>query len=84
MVVLKTVGNYQITFLLIKNKMQNLFHETYNAMIPEPQQINLFVLNDPFLYPLKTSENRKVFYCFQGVEKGCIGNEWVKEIFARM
>ena len=27
---------------------------------------------------LKTSENRKVFWCFQGVEKGCIGNEWVK------
>ena len=26
----------------------------------------------PFLYPLKTSENRKV------VEIGCTGNEWVK------
>ena len=23
--------------------------------------------------------HRKVFWCFQGVEKGCIGNEWVKE-----
>ena len=23
-------------------------------------------------------ENRKVFWCFQGVEKGCIGNEWIK------
>ena len=32
---------------------------------------------DPFSNPLKTSENRKIF-CFQGVEKGCIGNEWVK------
>ena len=31
-----------------------------------------------FLYPPKTSENRKVFWCFQGVEKGCIANEWVK------
>ena len=31
---------------------------------------NPFVLNAPFHYPLKTSENRKV-------EKGCIGNEWV-------
>ena len=28
--------------------------------------------------PLKTSENRKIFGCFQGVEKGSIGNEWVK------
>ena len=31
-------------------------------------QINPFVPNAPFLYPLKTSENRKV-------EKGCIGNK---------
>ena len=30
---------------------------------------NPFVPNAPFLYPLKI--------CFQGVEKGCIGNEWV-------
>ena len=29
--------------------------------------------NVPFLYPLKISENRKVFWCFQGVETGCIG-----------
>ena len=32
----------------------------------------------PFSSPLKTSENRKVFWCFQGVEKGSIGNKWVK------
>ena len=38
---------------------------------------NPFVPDAPFFYPLKTSENRKVFWCFQGVEKGCIGNEWV-------
>ena len=37
-----------------------------------------FVPNVLFLYPLKTSENLKVFWCFQGVEKGCIGNEQVK------
>ena len=30
--------------------------------------------------PLKISENRKVFWCFQGVEKGCIGNKWVNVI----
>ena len=29
--------------------------------------LNPFVPNAPFLYPLKT--------CFQGVEKGCIGNK---------
>ena len=38
---------------------------------------NLFVPNAPFLYPLKTSENRTVCWCFQGVKKGCIGDEWV-------
>ena len=26
---------------------------------------------------LKTSENLTVFRCFQGVEKECVGNEWV-------
>ena len=31
--------------------------------------INPFVPSAPFLYPPK---------CFQGLEKGCIGNEWVK------
>ena len=29
------------------------------------------------MYPLKTSENYKVFWCFQEVEKECIGNNWV-------
>ena len=31
----------------------------------------------PFLYPIKT-ENLTVFRCFHGVEKGCIGEKWVK------
>ena len=31
--------------------------------------INPFVPIVPFLYPLKTSENRTVFRCFQEVEK---------------
>ena len=41
--------------------------------------INPFVPNAPFLYPLKTSENCNVFWCFQGIEKGCVGNKWVNE-----
>ena len=41
------------------------------------ESINPFLPSAPFLYPLKTSGNRKVFYCFQGVEKGYIGNEWI-------
>ena len=39
--------------------------------------LNPFIPNALFLYPLKTSENLTVCWCFQGVEKGCIGNEWV-------
>ena len=41
--------------------------------------LNPFVPNAPFLYPLKTSESHKVFWCFQGVEKGCIGKEGVND-----
>ena len=37
--------------------------------------LNPFDPNAPFLYPLKTSENRNVYWCFQGLGKGCIGNE---------
>ena len=35
--------------------------------------INPFVPNAPFLYSL----NLTVFWCFQGIEKRCIGNKWV-------
>ena len=38
---------------------------------------NPFVPNAPSVYPLKTSENRKFSDVFRGVDKGCIGNEWV-------
>ena len=40
--------------------------------------INPFVPNAPFLYPLKTSENLKIFWCFKEVEKGYTGYEWVR------
>ena len=40
--------------------------------------LNPFFPNSPFLpAPLKISDNRKGFRCFQGVKKGCVGNEWV-------
>ena len=41
-------------------------------------QVNPFVPNALFLYPLKTSENR----CFQGVEKGCIGKNGLNSVGA--
>ena len=40
--------------------------------------IKPFVSNTPFLCSLKTSKNLTVFWCFQGLEKRCIGNKWVK------
>ena len=57
-----------------------------------------FILTSPFMrhlrvthsfpmHPLKTSQNHKVVLCFQRVEKGCIGNEWInaaKNLAARM
>ena len=39
---------------------------------------NPFIPNAPFLHPLKTLENILVYWCFQAVERGCIGNRWVK------
>ena len=37
-----------------------------SEQIEEEGIFNLFFPNTPFLYPLKTSENRKVFECLQG------------------
>ena len=39
---------------------------------------NPFVPNASFLYSLKISENLTISDVFRGVEKGFIGNEWVK------
>ena len=44
---------------------------------------NRFVPNAPFLYPLKTSENHKVLWCFQEVGKAYIGNKWVNYSMSR-
>ena len=43
---------------------------SFNPFVP-------FVSNASFFYPLKTSENLTVF---QGLEKECIGNDWVKTL----
>ena len=51
--------------------------DTRNRVTAVSISFNPVVSNTLFLYPLKTSENRKVFWCFQGIEKGCIRNKWV-------
>ena len=40
--------------------------------------VNPFVPNALFPYPLKKSGHLTVFWCFQGLEKGCIENKCVK------
>ena len=50
----------------------------HTIIIPKSFTVNQLAPNAPFLYPLNTSENLTVF-CFQGVQKGCIGNEWVSK-----
>ena len=42
-----------------------------------PLLTNLFPVH-PFSTPWKHYYHLTVFWYFQGVEKGCIGNEWVK------
>ena len=50
------------------------FHKFINFLLKNT--FNPFVLNAPFLYPLKTLGVRSV----QGLEKRCIGKKWVKTI----
>ena len=38
--------------------------------------LNTFVSNAPFLHILKTSENRKVFWCGSGGRERVLGNKW--------
>ena len=53
--------------------------DTRPVLVTSLLLFNPLVPNAPFLYPLKTSENRKFFWCFQGVDEGCIGNEGLNE-----
>ena len=48
------------------------------AILTLKRRFDPFVPDAPFAYPLKTSQNLTVIWYFQGVEKGCIGNEWFK------
>ena len=57
------------------NGLTKLTGKNYISLNSVQEFINPFFPNAPFLYPLKTSEKIMVYWCFQGVEKGCIGNE---------
>ena len=56
--------HFSLNWYLLKNLLTGL--------------ISSFVPNALILYPLQNSENHKVFLCLQKLEKGCIGNKWVK------
>ena len=49
----------------------------HSVFLKWASHVNLFIPNASFLYPMKTWKNRKIFWCLQGVEKWCIGNQWV-------
>ena len=49
--------------------------------------IDPFVTIVPFLYPLKTSENPTVFWCFQGLEKSALGTNryvWITILYGSL
>ena len=56
----------------------DVFRVTRSVLVKIQIIFNLFIFSAPFIYPLKIPENLTVFGCFQWVEKGYIGNKWVK------
>ena len=71
------------TILLTFSILLMFFTFRFSSCFKVPKSyFNPFVPNAPFSLPLppkKTSENLKVLLCFQGVDKGCIGNKWLNE-----
>ena len=53
----------------------------YSKFFIDPSWYNPFIPSAPFFYSLKTSENGKVFRCFQGVEKKCLGRNELNNSF---
>ena len=45
-----------------QDSWESSYSKYYNEQHQEYNTINPFVPNTPFLYPLKTSENRSLFY----------------------
>ena len=67
-------------YFLYKKTISWRFENYVIILLRSHHNLHPFVPYAPFLYPLKTSENRKNFWCFLGLEKGCTGNEWVESI----
>ena len=74
------------------NLVFNTLRTTKAAYLSFKVYVNPLLPNAPFLvktsppwklYLVKISEKLTVFWCFQWVEKGCIGNEWVNLVWKR-
>ena len=77
----KVVINRLINDFVIKSEWLDKYYKVLNQNHLLNLGFNPFAPNAPFPYPLTPSETLTIFWCFQGVEKGCIGNEWVNVTF---
>ena len=77
------IFNFDVLYCILKRLENFLFFVVARNIKRNigPKWINPFIPITSFLYPLKTAENLRVFLCFQGVEKRCIGNKWIKLYF---
>ena len=73
----------ELQFMLTWGKIETYYYYSFklNSVLEKEKGVSHlafkpFFPNVPFLHSLKTSENLMIFWCFQGVEKGCIGNKW--------
>ena len=71
-----------ITRYLISFLKKSLISANQSGFKPGNSCVNHFFPNALFIYPLKTLENCKVFWCFPGIEKGCIGKKWINEFLS--
>ena len=64
-------------------KTKSMFFSTINLLqyyqLYDDTVLTHFFFYAPFLYPLKTSKNLRIFWFFQRVGKRCIGNKWVND-----
>ena len=62
-------NTFDINGKIFKNNITVSIFENKNITKFKNTIINSFLPNPPSLYPLKTSENLTVFWCFQEAEK---------------
>ena len=76
---LKKRTNFKLVMWTTSQSL-NLFVQMFPFISVLSSSLNQVLPNAPFLYTLKTSENLTVFWCFQGIEKGCTRYRWVEHL----